>query len=178
MLHILAKHWWVLLLRGFVSLAFAALAFFRPEPTFTALIYMLGAFILTDGLLAVYSGWKLRGQDEDWWVALLEGLLGVGLGVATLLKPEMSAALLITFVAIWCLVTGVFEIAIAIRIRKEIENEWMLALAGGVSILLGALILYQPQIGAISVVWWIGSYALFFGLLLVGLGLRLRRYSG
>ena len=176
MIQILAKHWWVLVLRGFVSLAFAATAFFMPKLTFELIVWMLGVFLLADGLIAVYSGWRLRGEDADWWVGALEGLIGVGLGLATVLQPEISAALLVLFIALWCLVTGALEIAIAIRIRKEIENEWQLAFAGLVSIALGVLMLVQPNAGAISIAWWVGFYALFFGLLLIGLGLRLRRW--
>ena len=177
MLQILAKHWWVLVLRGFVSLAFAAVAFLLPKFTFTILVIMLGVFLLADGLLATYSGWRLKGEDKDWWVGVLEGLVGVGLGAATLLNPEISAALLVLFIALWCLITGAFEIILAYRIRKEIEGEWQLALAGVVSIALGVLMLVQPNAGAISIAWWIGAYALFFGLLLVALGFKLRRWG-
>ncbi|MCK6693056.1 MAG: DUF308 domain-containing protein [Thermoanaerobaculia bacterium] len=144
-IQILAKHWWVLVLRGAVSLAFAAVAFLMPSFTFQILVMMIGILLLADGLLATWSGLRLRGEDDDWWVATLEGLLGVGLGIATLANPEISAALLVTLIALWCLVTGAFEIILAYRIRKEIENEWQLALAGVISMALGILMLVQPR---------------------------------
>lgn len=176
MIHILAKHWWVLVVRGLVALAFAAAAFFMPEITFAIIVAMIGIYLLADGILATYSGWRLRGEDNDWWVAALEGLIGVGLGIGTLAYPEISASLLVTLIAMWCLLTGAFEIILAFRIRKEIKDEWQLAFAGVISIALGVLMLVQPNAGAISIAWWVGFYALFFGLLLVGLGLRLRRW--
>lgn len=174
-LQILAKHWWVPVLRGVVSLAFAAVAFLMPTFTFTVLVLALGAFLLADGLLAAWSGLHLRNEDDDWWVAALEGLLGIGLGIAILASPEISASLLVTFIALWCLVTGAFEIILAIRIRHEIENEWQLMLAGGLSMVLGLLMMVQPRIGFISIAWLVGFYALFFGLLMLGLGWKLRR---
>lgn len=174
-LQILAKRWWVQVLRGVVSLAFAAVAFLMPTFTFTVLVLALGAFLLADGLLAAWAGLYLRNEDDDWWVATLEGLLGIGLGIAILASPEISAALLVTFIALWCLVTGAFEIILAIRIRHEIENEWQLMLAGGLSMLLGVLMMVQPRIGFISIAWLVGFYALFFGLLMLGLGWKLRR---
>lgn len=176
MIQILAKHWWVLVIRGLVSLAFAGVAFLMPQFTFEILVMMIGVFLLADGLLATYSGWRLRADDQDWWVAALEGLVGVGLGIGALAYPDLSAALLVLFIALWCLLTGVFEIALAIRIRKEIEDEWQLAFAGVISIALGILMLVQPNAGAISIAWWVGFYATFFGLLLIGLGMRLRRW--
>lgn len=176
MIQILAKHWWILVVRGLISMAFAAAAFLMPVLTFEVIVLMIGVFLLADGLLAVYSGWRLREEDSDWWVGALEGMAGVGLGLVTLVKPEISAALLVLCIALWCLLTGVMEIAIAIRIRKEIEGEWQLALAGVISIALGVLMLVQPNAGAISIAWWVGFYALFFGLLMIGLGIRLRRW--
>ncbi len=167
------KHWWILVLRGLVSILFAVLAFTQPTTTFTALVILLGIFILLDGLAAVMLALRTRG-DEDWGIVLLEGLLGVGLGAITLLYPSMTAGLLVLFVALWCLITGVFEVSAAIRLRKEITNEWMLALAGVISIALGVILLFRPNAGAISITWWIGGYAAFFGLLLIGLGLKLR----
>ena len=177
MLHFLAKHWWVTVLRGAVSLAFAAVAFLMPAFTFNVLVMTIGVFLLADGLLAAWSGWRLRVDDDDWWVAALEGLLGIGLGIATLANPEISAVLLISLIAMWFLVTGAFEIILAFRIRKEIENEWQLALAGAISMAVGVLMLVQPNAGAVSIAWWIGLYALFFGVLMVGLGIRLRRWQ-
>ncbi|TNE55521.1 MAG: HdeD family acid-resistance protein [Bacteroidetes bacterium] len=176
MIHILAKHWWVLVVRGLVSLIFAATAFLIPELTFAILVTLIGIFLLADGILATYSGWRLKGEDNDWWVAVLEGLIGVGLGIASLAYPDITAALLVLFIALWCLLTGAFEIALAIRIRKEIQDEWQLAFAGIISIALGVLMLVQPSAGAISIAWWVGFYAMFFGLLLIGLGIRLRRW--
>ncbi len=174
MLTSMLKHWWMLVLRGLVSILFALLAFTLPERTFTALVLMLGIFILIDGLSTIVLALRTR-ADRGEWILLLEGLLGVVLGVATLLYPGMTAALLVMFVALWCLVTGVFEISTAIRLREEIDNEWMLGLAGAVSIALGLFLLVRPDAGAISITWWIGMYALFFGLLFVALGFKLRR---
>jgi uncharacterized membrane protein HdeD (DUF308 family) len=177
MLSSLTKHWWLLVLRGMVSILFAILAFANPADTFTALILVLGVFLLVDGGMALYLGARMRGEDKDWWIVLLEGLLGVGLGVLTLVNPDITAAGIVLFVALWCLITGVFEISTAIRLREEIDNEWLLGLAGVISIGLGILMLVNPNAGAFSIVFWIGIYAAFFGLLLVGLGLKMRKLN-
>lgn len=174
MLRNLASHWWVLVVRGLASIVFAILAFVLPNVTFSVLVLLLGALFLVDGAFATLLGLRMRGEDDDWWVVLLEGLLGFGLGIATFVQPEFTASLLIFFVSLWCLVTGVFEIAAAIKLRKEIDNEWLLGAAGAVSIALGVLMLVNPNAGAISITWWIGAYALLFGLMLLGLGWRVR----
>lgn len=175
MLSRLTRFWWVLVLRGLVSILFAAFAFFNPELAFEALIVVFGVFLLADGISAVYLGVRMRGHDDDWWITLLEGALGVGLGLIALLNPELTAEGLVLVLAVWLLVTGVFEIGTAVKLRKEIDNEWLLGLAGAVSLLLGGLMILNPTFGAISIMLWIGIYALLFGLLLVGLGWKMRK---
>jgi uncharacterized membrane protein HdeD (DUF308 family) len=175
MLQSLSRYWWVLVVRGLISIAFAVFAFLNPKAAFATLVLALGAFLLADGLLALYLGANMRKSDRDWWMVLLEGLLGVGLGILTFINPDITASGILLFIALWCMVTGVFEISAAIRLREEIDNEWLLGLAGAVSVALGVLILINPTAGAFSLTMWIGFYALMFGGLLVGLGLRVKK---
>lgn len=174
MLQSLTRYWWVLVFRGLISVAFAIFAFLNPRAAFATLILALGLFLLIDGATALFLGLRLRGKDADWWMVLLEGVLGVVLGVLTFANPDITGAGVLLFVALWCLVSGVFEISTAIRLRKEIDNEWLLGAAGAVSVGLGLLMLFNPTAGALSITLWIGIYALLFGLLLLGLGWRVR----
>lgn len=175
MLFRLSKFWWLLILRGLISIFFAIVAFLNPQLAFEAIILLLGIFLLADGATAVYLGVRMRGHADDWWVSVLEGALGAGLGLVALMNPELTAAGLVLVLAVWFLVTGVFEIALAIKLRKEIDHEWLLGLAGVVSIALGTLMIVNPNAGAISIMWWLGFYAAIFGFLLIGLGLRMRK---
>lgn len=175
MLQRLTKFWWLLVLRGLVSIGFAVFAFLFPKPAFEALVFVLGVFLLADGLLAVWLGARMRDHDTDWWVVALEGALGVGLGLVAFINPELTVAGLVLVLSLWFLVTGVFEIATAVKLRKEIDNEWLLGLAGLVSVGLGVFMLVKPEAGAVSIIWWLGLYAAAFGILMLGLGLRMWR---
>ena len=119
MLFRLSKFWWLLILRGLISIFFAIVAFLNPQLAFEAIILLLGILLLADGATAGYLGVRMRGHADDWWVSVLEGALGVGLGLVALLNPELTAAGLVLVLAVWFLVTGVFEIALAIKLRKE-----------------------------------------------------------
>lgn len=177
MLQRLTKFWWLIILRGLVSILFAIIAFTNPKLAFEALIILLGVFLIVDGATAVYLGIRMRGHDDDWWAILFEGALGVILGLISLINPQLTAAGLLLVLAIWFLVTGVFEIATAIKLRKEINNEWLLGFAGVISIALGVLMVINPNAGAVSIMWWLGFYASAFGALLIGLGLRMRQIN-
>jgi uncharacterized membrane protein HdeD (DUF308 family) len=170
----LARNWWVLAIRGVAAILFGIGAFLWPGLTLTVLVLLFGAYALVDGIFAVIAGITARKEQERWWMMVLEGLAGIVMGVLTFLWPGITALVLLYFIAAWSIVTGAFEVAAAIRLRKEIEGEWMLALAGIASVIFGILLLVLPGPGALALIWLIGSYAIVFGVLLLILAFRLR----
>ena len=168
----LARNWWVLALRGVAGILFGIGAFVWPGATLAALILVFGAYVFVDGIFALIAGIGMRRQLSLWWLVVLEGVAGIILGVLTFRSPDTTALVLLTFIAAWSIVTGIFEIATAVRLRKMIANEWLLILSGVVSIIFGALLIAQPSAGAISIVWLLGAYALLFGILTLMLALR------
>jgi uncharacterized membrane protein HdeD (DUF308 family) len=169
----LSRNWWAISLRGLAGMLFGIITFFAPGISLAALVLLFGAYALVDGVLAIVSAVRRRGADR-WWLLLLEGLVGIAAGVLTFLWPAITAIALLYVIAAWALVTGAFEIGAAIRLRKAITGEWLLALSGIFSIGLGVLLVMFPGPGALAVVIWIGAYAFVFGALLFALGLRLR----
>jgi uncharacterized membrane protein HdeD (DUF308 family) len=176
LLHALARNWWLLLLRGIVAIVFGVLAFIWPGLTLLTLIILYGAYALTDGILAVIAAIAgTGGAGPRWWLAIV-GLLGVVAGLLTFLWPGITALVLLFFIAGWAIASGVFEIVGAIRLRKEIDNEWLLVLSGLLSVIFGVVLLMQPAAGALALVWIIGAYAMLAGVLYVALALRLKRH--
>lgn len=177
MLSNLARHWWVFLIRGILAVLFGLAAFFWPGITLTALVLLFGAFVFADGFLTLVAAIRGRAEIDRWWLYLLEGLAGLAVGVLAFLWPGITAFVLLMFVAAWAIVTGALEIAAAIRLRREIEGEWALALAGVLSVLFGGILVWMPGAGALAVVWLIGAYAVVFGIFLIALAFRLRGVS-
>ncbi len=173
MLVVYTSSWWALILRGLAAIAFGVLAFVWPHITLTALVFLWGAYALVDGAFAIAGGVKSHGDNKRWWVLLLEGILGVAAGLVAFLVPAITALVLLILIAAWAMVTGAFEIAAAIQLRKYIKGEWLLALAGVASVLFGLALLFNPVAGALAVVWLIGAYSIVFGVLLIVLGVRL-----
>ncbi|HSJ98473.1 MAG TPA: HdeD family acid-resistance protein [Myxococcota bacterium] len=174
MFEILARYWWVLLIRGLAAIAFGVLAFVWPGLTLATLILLFGAFALVDGVFALITAIAGRRQDENWWLGILRGVIGIGIGVVTFVNPAITALALVLYIAAWALASGVLEIAAAIRLRKEIEGEWALALAGVLSILFAGLLFWAPGAGALALLWWIAAWALVLGVLLVLESFKLR----
>jgi uncharacterized membrane protein HdeD (DUF308 family) len=170
----LARNWWLLALRGIAGILFGITAFVWPESTLAALVLVFGAYVFVDGIFAVVAGIGMRRHMDRWWLIVLEGAAGIILGVLTFLSPDTTTLVLLTFIAAWSIVTGIFEIATAVRLRKLMPNEWLLILSGVVSIIIGGLLLAQPGAGAISIVWLLGAYALLFGILTLMLAFRVR----
>jgi uncharacterized membrane protein HdeD (DUF308 family) len=178
MITTLARNWWVLALRGVAALLFGIMTFVWPGPTLAVLILLFGAYALVDGVFAVIAGISARHEQERWWMMIVEGVAGIIIGLLTFLWPGVTALVLLYFIAAWSILTGVLELAAAIRLRKEIEGEWRLGLAGVLSILFGLLLVFMPGSGALAVIWLIGAYAVVFGIVLLVLAFQVRGRSG
>jgi len=173
----LAENWWAVALRGVVSILFGVLTLALPALTLAALVALFGAYALVDGVLAIVSAIRRRGETKQWWGLVFHGVAGIATGVVTLLWPGITALALLYVVAAWAIITGILEIVTAIRLRKAIEGEWLLALSGIASLGLGVLLALFPGPGALALVIWIGALALVSGALFLALGLRLRRLA-
>jgi uncharacterized membrane protein HdeD (DUF308 family) len=160
--------------RGIFAILFGILAYAWPGITLATLIMFFGAYVLIDGILLVIKTIGKWGERDDRWLLLLEGLLGIGIGVITFVAPGITAVALIFFIAAWSLATGVLEIAAAIRLRKEIQGEGWMVLSGIASIVFAVLVMFFPGAGALGLVWLIAAYAIIFGVMLVILGIKLR----
>ena len=172
----LARNWWVVALRGVLGILFGLIALVWPGITLLALVALFGAYALVDGIFAAVAAFRAGRSQFRWWL-VLEGIAGIGTGIATVFWPQITALVLLVLVAAWAIVTGVLEIVAAIRLRKVITGEWVLALTGVLSVGLGMLLLLFPGPGALSLVWLIGAYALAFGILLLVLAFRLRSWG-
>jgi uncharacterized membrane protein HdeD (DUF308 family) len=176
LLHALAKNWWLVLLRGIAAIIFGALAISWPGLTLLTLVMFYGAFALIDGVIALVAAVTGGAPVARWWLALV-GLLGIGAGVLTFMWPGLTAFVLLFIIAGWAIATGVVQIIGAIRLRKEIDNEWFLILSGVISVLFGLAIWFNPGGGALALVWVIGIYAIIAGVLYISLAIRLKRHA-
>jgi uncharacterized membrane protein HdeD (DUF308 family) len=176
LLHALAKNWWLILLRGICAILFGVLAFAWPGVTLVTLVVLYGAFALADGVLAVAAAITGGAAAPRWWLAIM-GLAGIAAGLLTFLWPGVTALVLLVFIAIWAIVTGVLQIVGAIQLRKEIDNEWLLIAGGALSVLFGLAVLVRPGAGALALIFVIGAFAIAYGIILVAFAFRLRRHS-
>jgi uncharacterized membrane protein HdeD (DUF308 family) len=174
---VLARNWWALALRGVLAIVFGVLAFVNPGLTLGALILLFGAYSLVDGVFAIIAGLRAAQRHERWWPFALEGLASIAVGIVAFLMPLAAAFALLMIASAWSIVTGIFRIAGAIRLRREIRGEWLLILNGLLSVAFGVVIAIFPGAGLATLVWLIGMYAIVFGIILVALGFRLRGHG-
>lgn len=166
--------WWVPALRGMIAIAFGLLALSLPGLTLLGLITLFAAYALFNGAVAVLGAMKKRRRDDNWWLLLLLGLASIGAGAVALIHPMLTALVLVLLIGATALMTGVLDIAEAIRLRKAIQGEWLLVLSGAMSVLFGALIFLLPGAGMLVLLWLIGIHALLTGALLLTVAFRLR----
>ncbi len=174
---ILRRTWWLLLLRGLMAIAFGVLSWVQPGISLAALVMLFGIYALIDGVAGVWSSLAGHKDDGHWWVLLLWGVVGVGVGTLTLSAPGITALALLFYIALWAVATGVLQIVAAVRLRNEIKGEWLLALSGLASVAFGVVLMARPMAGAVALLWIIATYAILFGILMVVLAFKARRFG-
>jgi len=174
---ILSGLWWAIALRAAAAILLGVIAIFMPGPTLAAIVIVFGIYTIIDGILAIVAAVRGFRKKERWWPMLLEGLVGIAAGAIAIFWPGIGALALTYLVAAWALVTGAFEIAAAVRLRRVISGEWLLLIAGLLSIVLAVLVALFPGTGALLLVWWLGAYAFAYGVVSLVLALRVRSWT-
>lgn len=175
MRELLAKIWWVLLLRGLAAVAFGTMTFLLPAITLSTLILLFGVTAVFGGVLEIVGALAGRARNDDWWVWLLQGIVGVLVGIMTFASPAVTTLALLFFIAMWALAVGVLQIVAAVRLRREIKGEVWLIFSGVASIALALILMANPAAGALGLLFYIGAQAIISGVVLVLLALRLRK---
>jgi uncharacterized membrane protein HdeD (DUF308 family) len=166
---------WMLMLRGAIAIAFGVLAVLWPGLTLLVLVGLFAAYAVLGGVVSIAAAIRIRHVDRKWWLPLLLGVISVVAGIYAVLAPAVTALVLVLLMAVNAILTGALDIAMAVRLRRAQRGHWPLLLGGAVSILFGALVIAAPGAGALALVWLISAYTILTGVLLFGLGLRMRR---
>jgi len=174
MLSSLTRNWWLAALRGTLAVIFGVAAFVWPGLTFEVLVLLFGAYAFVDGVVVLGFGLLAAGDGERWWPLVLGGVVGIATGVLTFAQPAAMALALVYVIGAWAIVTGILEVAAAIRLRKVITSEWLMGFSGALSIVFGVIVLAQPGAGALALVFLFGFYAILAGISQISLGFRLR----
>ena len=171
---VLARLWWLFVLRGVLGIAFGVVVLLVPGIGLVAVLALFAAWAIIGGATQLISAWRERDQPR-WWVGILEGVVGLVAGLVVIIRPDISAIALLYLVAAWAIVTGVLQIFLAIRLRERISGELFLALAGVISVVFGVVLVINPGAGLLSLLWLVGVFAIAIGAMFFLLGLRLRR---
>lgn len=163
--------------RGAVALIFGVLAFLWPGLTLLWLVAMFAAYALLGGGAAIVGAVKHRQRDRGWWLILLWGVASIVAGIGAIFYPGVTALVLVLLMGANALVTGILDVAVAIRLRKVVQHEWLLILNGAAAIVFGLFVLFFPGAGALALVWLISLYAVVTGVLLLTLAWQVRKWG-
>jgi uncharacterized membrane protein HdeD (DUF308 family) len=175
MLDVICRRWWVMLLRGLAAIVIGIIAMAWPQITLVTLVVLFATFSIIDGVFGVVLGFRGEADGTVWWTMVLLGLLALAAGIIAIVYPGLTLLVLVTIIAASAIVRGAFEIYAAIRLRHEIDDEWILGFSGLMSIIFGLLIMWRPGAGLIAIALLIGAYMMALGIFGVALSLRLRK---
>ncbi len=172
-----SRYWWVPVLRGLVAVALGVFAFAWPIATIAALVLVFGAVALVDGVLAIAAGIAARRLTSDWWVLLVQGLVGIAIGVLAVAYPSVTALAFVVLVAAWAIGLGILQVVAAVKLRRAIPGGWWLAIGGILGIVFGIMLASNPVVGGVALLWLVGGFAIAWGVMLIIGGFDLRRLT-
>lgn len=170
----LADNWWIVALRGVLAILFGIIAFLLPGATILALVALFAVFAILDGALGIAQALRGARRREGWGLLLLNGVLGIAIGVAAVAWPDITVLAVVFMIAAWALISGGMMLGTAFGLKTS-HGRWLLVFGGIVSILYGTLLFVSPFVGALVLTWWMGAHALVLGVTLIGLAFKLRK---
>jgi len=170
---VLAKNWWAVALRGVLGIVFGLIALFLPGATMLSLVFVFAGYAVVGGVFGIVSAVRAAQKHERWSLLLLEGVVSIIAGVLAAVWPGLTVLWFVVMVAVWALITGVLMIGAAFRLHAT-HGRWWLGLGGLISVIYGVLLLVAPVIGALVLTWWLGAYAIAFGVSLIVVAFKLR----
>lgn len=173
MIDVLVRNWWAFVIRGILAILFGLIALFMPGVTMLSLVLIFAAYAIADGILAIVSAVRAAKQHERWVLLIFEGLVDIAAGIAAAALPQITVVVFVALIAAWALVTGGLMLAAAVRVDAD-HGRWWLVLASVASFVYGALLVIAPMIGALVLTWWIGAYAIVFGVFMLVAAFTLR----
>jgi uncharacterized membrane protein HdeD (DUF308 family) len=171
MLGNLVRNWWTFVVQGVLAIGIGVAAFTVPGPTLAAFIAVFAAYAIVSGVFETAAGFSMAGGPK--WSLVAGGLLGIAVGVIAFASPESTAVAVTLLVGIYAIATGVARLSAAYMLPST-SSRWLLGLSGVISVAFGVLLIASPNTGVLAVLWLIGYYAIFAGILSIAFGLRLR----
>lgn len=173
LMSVLARNWWAFVIRGLLAVLFGLIALFLPGVTMLSLVLVFAAYAFADGIFAIVSAVRAAKAHERWGLLSVEGVVDILAAIAAVTLPGLTVLVFVTLLGVWALITGGLMLAAAFKVDAD-HGRWWMVLGGMVSLLYGAALLIAPMIGAVVLTWWIGVYALVFGIAMLVLAFRLR----
>lgn len=168
---------WVVGMRGLCAVLFGLIALFAPGVTVQVLTMLFGIYMLLDGIAALMYAMQHPKGGVLLRALLVEGIVGVAVGLVTLMWPTITLVIALYLIAFWAILTGLLEIFAGIELRRMVGGEWLLTLIGVLSLVCGAILLLFPVVSVMAAMIVVGIYALAAGGTLLFLSARLIRRS-
>ena len=170
---VLARNWWAFVIRGLLAVLFGLIALFLPGVTMLSLVLVFAAYAFADGIFAIVGAVRAVRAHDRWGLLILEGVVDILAALAAVTLPGLTVVVFVTLLAVWALLTGALMLSAGFKVDTD-HGRWWMVLGGAVSILYGLALFIAPLIGALVLTWWIGAYALVFGVAMLVLAFRLR----
>jgi len=151
-------------MNGILTIVFGLVALFFPGLTLATLGILFSIVILIGGIMLTAGSLRIRKINHRWYILLLEGIIGILIGIIILARPELVATVFVTIIGLWALIIGLVFLFTYIKSRlSSFSNTFMLTISV-LSLLTGIFIIINPFESTRIITIFIGIYAIIYGL--------------
>ncbi|MCU0370217.1 MAG: DUF308 domain-containing protein, partial [Bacteroidales bacterium] len=157
------SNWVIFFVNGIIAIVFGLLALLVPHETILTTTIYFGLFILLAGLITLYVSYKNSRAKKPYLLLMAEGILAVVVGGVIAFYPKSSLFIFLIMVGVWAVIMGLFQIVIAVQMRKKVSRHSLFTINGIITLVFGILLFFNPFGAVKALMAVIGLIALAAG---------------
>jgi len=162
-----------------LAIVFGILLLVIPQISLMIFLFLLASFLIVDGIFHIINIIRFPHTTPQKWLRIFRSSIGIAAGIAILVIPDISAVMLLYFLAGWFIYVGIFEILITGSYKEILTNRRYILLFSCISIVFGFCLLLwlliHPESATVALAWFLGLGAILWGLGYIIYPLRISR---
>lgn len=166
---------WMMIIRGVLAIIFGIMVAAWPTSTLLVIVWLFGIFALIDGIIGVAHWFSDKAERSTW--GIVSAVISILAGLVAIIWPGPTALAMAFLIGFWAILLGASQIALAMQARKTMKHWYIWLISGIITVIFGLILVFVPGAGLLSLLWLLATVTIIEGILLIVLGIFVRRVA-